>query len=173
MARKTRLYQNPGARYRFVQIVLHWLVVALVMEQYATSGAILRTHAYRTLGKGPDAFDMTLHTVHSRAGLLIFGLAALRLLLRLIWRAPEWSTPLPLWRRRLSSGAQFSLYAILLGQAATGAVANYLWWPMSGAHRVLFWVLVLLVALHLAGAIISFVTRPRETLFRITGLRVI
>ena len=103
--------------------------------------------------------------------MLIFGLAALRLLLRMIWRAPEWSTPLPLWRRRLSNGVQYSLYVILIGQAATGAIATYLWWPMSGSHRVLFWVLVLLVALHLAGAVISFVTRPRETLCRITGLR--
>jgi cytochrome b561 len=164
-------FHFPRARYRVVQIILHWLVVALVIEQYATSGAILRTHAYRPLGKGPDPLDMTLHTVHSRAGLLIFGLVAVRLLLRMIWRAPIWSTPLPLWRRRLSNGVQSGLYAILLGQAATGAIATYLWWPMSGAHKVLFWVLILLVTLHFVGAVSSLVTRPRETLFRITGLR--
>ena len=86
-------------------------------------------------------------------------------------RAPAWSTPLPPWRRRLSAGVQFGLYAVLLGQAVTGAIATYLWWPMSVGHKALFWALLVLVALHLAGAAISFGSRPRETLFRITGLR--
>ena len=153
------------------QIILHWVVVALVVEQYATSGAILRTHAYRTLGAHPDPFDMTLHSVHTRVGLLIFALVAARVALRAMQRAPAWTPPLPLWRRRLSASVQYGLYGVLLGQAATGAIASYLWWPMSEAHKALFWALAALVALHLGGAALSVATRPRETLFRITGLR--
>ena len=160
----------PGARYGLAQIVLHWLVVLLVVEQYATSGAILRTHAFRTLGARPDPFDMTLHTVHTRVGLLIFALVAARLALRLVQGAPAWSRPLALWRQRLSASVQYGLYAVLLGQAATGAIASYFWWPMSEAHKALFWTIAALVALHLGGAALSFATRPRETLFRITGL---
>jgi cytochrome b561 len=104
-------------------------------------------------------------------GLVIFGLVAVRLFLRIAWGAPEWLTPLPLWRRRLASGVQYAFYPVLLGQAATGAIATYLWWPMSAAHKALFWALAALLALHLSGATLAFVTRPRETLFRITGLR--
>jgi cytochrome b561 len=153
------------------QIILHWIVVLLVIEQYATSGAILRAHAYRPLGQQPNPNDLTLHTVHTRVGLLIFVLVAFRLLLRLTIGAPVWTEPLPFWRKRLSVGVQYGLYIVLLGQAATGAVATYLWWPMSAAHKSLFAFLAILVAVHLAGAGWSFVTRPRETLFRITGLR--
>jgi cytochrome b561 len=142
----------------------------LVIEQYFTSAAVIRTHAYRPLGKPADPFDLTLHSVHTRVGLLIFVLVALRLLLRLAWRAPEWLQPLPRWRRRLSSTVQYGLYGVLLGQAVTGTVATYLWWPMSAAHKALFWALVALLALHLSGTALAFVTRPRETLFRITGL---
>ena len=160
-----------GARYGVAQIMLHWIVVLLVIEQYATSGAILRTHAHRTLGKRPDPFDLTLHTVHTRVGLLIFALVAARVLLRAMHGAPQWSAPLPRWRRRLSAGVQFGLYAVLLGQAMTGAIATYLWWPMSVAHKALFWALAVLVTLHLAGAAVSFGARPHETLFRITGFR--
>lgn len=68
--------ERAGERYGIAQIVLHWVVVLLVVEQYATSGAILRTHAYRPLGQRPDPFDMTLHAVHTRIGLLIFALVA-------------------------------------------------------------------------------------------------
>jgi hypothetical protein len=66
---------------------------------------------------------------------------------------------------------QCALYGVLLGQAVTGTVAVYLWWPMSAVHRALFWTLVPLLTLHLSGAALAFVTRPRETLFRITALR--
>jgi hypothetical protein len=59
----------------------------------------------------------------------------------------------------------------LLGQALSGAIAIYLWWPISSLHKALFWALVALLALHLGGAAISFIARPRETLFRVTGLR--
>lgn len=166
----TSAAERSGARYGLAQIVLHWIVVLLVVEQYATSGAILRTHAYRPLGSRPDPLDLTLHNVHTRVGVLIFVLVAARLFFRAMQGAPAWSTPLPPWRRRLSAGVQFGLYAVLLGQAATGAIATYLWWPMSVAHKALFWALAVLVTLHLAGAVLSFATRPRETLFRITGL---
>jgi cytochrome b561 len=96
-------------RYCYSQIALHWVVVLLVIEQYFTSAAVTRTHTYRPLGKPADPFDLTLHSVHTRVGLLIFGLVALRLLLRLAWGAPEWAEPLPLWRRRLSSNVQYGL----------------------------------------------------------------
>ena len=41
---------------------------------------------------------------------------------------------------------------------------------MSVAHKALFWTLLALVALHLGGAVLSFAARPRETLYRITGI---
>ena len=158
-------------RYSNLQIALHWAVVLLVIEQYFTSAAILRVHAYRPLGRPADPFDLTLHSVHTRVGVLIFALVAVRLTLRLTWAAPDWSPPLPPWRRRLASGVQYVLYAVLLGQALTGAIAIYVWWPISSLHKALFWALVACLALHLSGAALSFVARPRETLFRITGLR--
>ena len=89
----------------------------------------------------------------------------------LVRGAPEWAPPLPPWRLRLASSVQYALYAVLLGQALSGALAIYLWWPSSALHKALFWALVVLLALHLSGAALSFAARPRETLFRITGLR--
>ncbi len=160
------------ARYGWAQIALHWLVVALVAEQYWTSSAILRTHAYRPLGKAADPLDLKLHLVHTRVGLVIFALVMLRVALRTLWGAPAWIGGLPTWRRRVAAGVQYGLYGVLLAQAATGAVASYVWWPMSVAHKGLFVALLVLLAGHLAGAALSFATRPRETLYRITGIDV-
>ena len=169
-ANRPRSADAPGARYGFAQIALHWLIVLLIAEQYVTSAAILRTHAYRPLGERPDPFDLTLHAAHTRIGLAIFALVALRLAFRLVLGAPAWRDSLPLWRKRLSCAVQYALYLVLLGEAAAGAVASYLWWPMSAVHVALFWALIALVVLHLGGALLSFAARPRETLYRITGI---
>jgi cytochrome b561 len=158
-------------RYGYAQIALHWIIVLLVIEQYFTSAAIFRVHGYRPLGRAPDPLDLTLHAVHTRIGLAIFALVAVRLALRLSTAAPQWNPPLPRWRSRLSATIQYGLYGVLIGQAVTGVVATYLWWPMNVAHRAMFWALVALLALHLAGAANAFVRRPRETLFRITAFR--
>ena len=72
-------------RYSYAQIALHWVVVLLVIEQYLTSAAILRVHGYRPLGRPADPFDLTLHALHTRVGVLIFALVAIRLALRIRW----------------------------------------------------------------------------------------
>jgi cytochrome b561 len=77
-----RVSTADDRRYALAQIVLHWLVVLLVLEQYATSGAVLRLHAYRPLGRSADPLDLTLHAVHTRVGLLIFALVIMRVVLR-------------------------------------------------------------------------------------------
>jgi cytochrome b561 len=159
------------ARYSYGQIALHWVVVLLVIEQYFTSAAMFRVHAYRPLGRHADPSDLTLHTVHTRVGLVILALVAVRLVLRLRHGAPQWTPPLPHWRKRLSAGVQYGLYGVLLAQALTGAIASYLWWPMSAVHNGLFWALLLLLAMHLGGAANLLTTRPRETMFRIAALR--
>jgi cytochrome b561 len=111
----------PLKRYNLAQIALHWLVVLLAAGQYATSGAMLRAHAYRPLGQRPDPFDQTLHLVHMRAGLLIFAVVAVRMLLRIFAGAADWQMPLPVWRRHLSRAVQYGLYVVLLAQPVTGA----------------------------------------------------
>lgn len=158
------------ATYSRLQIALHWLVAALIVGQYATSGAILRTHSMHALGWRPSASDLVLHTLHNRVGLAIIVLMIGRLALRL-W----FGVPAPLGARgslsaRLAQGVHFAFYAVLITEGMTGAIATYFWWPISAAHTALFWTLLALFVVHLGGALLSFAVRPRETLYRITGI---
>lgn len=93
-------------RYTNAQIALHWVITLLVIAQYFSGPAILRVHGYRPLGRPPDPFDLTLHTVHTRVGLVILTLVIVRMALRLLWRAPHWNPPLSRWRNRLSASVQ-------------------------------------------------------------------
>lgn len=134
-----------------MQVVLHWTVAALVAGQYATSGAISRTHGMHMIGWRPSATDMALHMLHNRAGLAIVGLMVVRLALRL-WVGG----PLPGTARSRSTPlaglTHAAFYVVLVAEGVTGAIATYLWWPISAVHVILFKILLGLVAIHVVAA---------------------
>jgi cytochrome b561 len=163
--RLTPLSSRP-ARYSWTQIGLHWLVAALVLAQYATSGAIVRTHQMRPLGQQANPTDLFLHTVHNRVGLLIVVAMALRLAVRL-WRgAPAPLTDPDGWTARLARTAHWAFYAILIAQGITGAIATYFWWPISAVHVFLFKILLGLLGVHIAAALWHGFVRRDDTLMR-------
>jgi cytochrome b561 len=146
------LRERPLA-YTRTQIALHWLVVGLVVAQYATSGAIVRTHSIHLIGQRPSATDLVLHTLHNRVGLTIVALTIGRLALRLSVGAPVPGDESGGLAARLAQGVHFAFYAVLIMEGFTGAVASYFWWPISTAHVILFKVLLALVAIHVAAAL--------------------
>ena len=155
-------------RYHSFQIALHWLVVALIISQYITSGAIARTHH----AEDPSRIDLLMHSLHNRVGLLIFAVMLVRLGLRAVL-GPGINRP---GRGTLAEGAAFiahgAFYVVLLAQAATGAVATYLWWPISAVHRALWLVLLGLIVIHVAAALWHHLVRRNETLARmLPGVR--
>lgn len=148
-------------RYRPIQVALHWLVAVLVIEQYATSGAIKRTHAAMIAGQPPDPTDLLLHTIHNRAGMAITGLMALRLLLR--WRTgPTWRAQT--FAARAAASAHAAFYGLIVAQGATGFIAAYFWWPISAAHVILFKALLALIAVHILAALWHHFARRDDTL---------
>lgn len=139
--------------YDRVQIVSHWIVVALVLAQYATSGAIVRTHAIHRIGQRQNPTDLVLHVLHNRVGVVLVAMMIGRLAYRLWAGAPA---PAGASRARMTRAAGFvhaAFYGVLITEGITGAIASYLWWPISGAHVILFKVLLALVAIHLAAVL--------------------
>ena len=131
-------------------------MAALVLEQYATSGAIVRTHTLHTIGQRQSPTDLVLHVAHNRLGLLLTALMAVRLGYRL-WAgtpAPPASRAGRSWTGTVASSVRAAFYAVLICEGAAGAVASYLWWPASALHVVLFKALLGLLALHV-GAILG------------------
>lgn len=169
--------EKPDA-YRRVQIALHWSVVALVLVQYATGGSIERMHHAEAHGHEPAPLDPILHAIHNRSGLVILALM-------LGWIAIRWrigaSAPMggssvlgeaaSVWQGRLSRAMHAALYAVLLSQAATGAVASYFYWPVSRIHAGLANVTLVLVILHASAALWHHFVERDATLHRMLGRR--
>jgi cytochrome b561 len=134
--------------YTRLQIVLHWLVVILIAEQWVTSKAVARTHDPFL---PPSETDLLLHMLHNYAGMLIGGLMVLRLGLWFVNPRQD-KTGQRHWQTRAASTVHVALYLSVLGQASTGFVASYLWKGAIPFH-LMFWNLTLTLAcLHVLAA---------------------
>ena len=126
--------------------------MALVIVQYATSGAIARTHEVSTKGLAVDPMDHLLHSVHNRSGMAILLLMLLRFGLRCWQGVPKPVEGQPERPAQAAAIVHALLYATLFAQAVTGIVASYIWWPASTIHRPLFYVFAALGTAHVFAA---------------------
>lgn len=156
--------------------VLHWLIVALLLVQYAIGWLMPDIHR----GMKPGA-PMTFHI---SVGITILVL----IVLRLVWRlthpvAPESS--LSRWQRLSSEAVHWLLYALVLATTLTGWLfASFRGWgvpffylfpmPMlaaddaaagkaiDGLHQAMEWALLVFIVIHVVSALAHvFVYRDR------------
>lgn len=150
--------KKPSGRadgaYSISQMLIHWTVVVLVFVQWMTFDAIHRTH--RTI-LPPRRVDLVEHAVHTYSGIAIGTLMVLLLGIRFFRGSPpSLDTG---WRRALSVRVHSGLYVVLLAQAATGFTATYLFGGAARIHVLLWNVILVLLAFHLAGAAYHLVRR--------------
>jgi cytochrome b561 len=169
---------RPRWRYGTPAIVLHWTIAALIVF-LVTLGWWMMT--IERTPQGPWYFDL-----HRSFGIVL----AVLVVLRIAWRASHRPDPLPpdvpRWQVKLSALTQWLLYACMVVMPLTGLIGTMygrdpghffgIALPQIAvsrpAHRLLFqihsttvWVLVALVALHVAGAIKHLLV-DRDTVFQ-------
>ena len=167
---------TPRLQYGTTAKTFHWLIVALLLVQYAIGWLMPDLH--RDMQPGAP---MTFH--------ISFGIPILMLIVcRLAWRvthpvAPESS--LPPWQRLSSEAVHWLLYALVLATTLTGWLfASFRGWSISffylvplpmlaadnpaagkaidGLHQALEWTLLALIGIHVAAALAHrFVYRDR------------
>jgi cytochrome b561 len=131
--------------YSLGQIVLHWLIVALLVVSYVSSDAMhIRRGAVATLGTA----------VHVWFGVAILALMLVRLGLRLVQGAPEVPEGGPDWAARIAKITHWVLYTLLIAVPASGAVSWFLGIrSMGDIHTLLFNLAFAVVGLHVAAAL--------------------
>jgi cytochrome b561 len=154
--------------YTDVAIALHWLVALLVFVQVGW-GWVMQDIPRTPPGLRADAFN-----VHKSIGLAILALT----LLRLAWRSRHPAPPLPpmpKWQRVLAGSNHALLYAALAVMGVSGYVGSvFSGYPVrafgivlpawgwkddaikaaaSAVHLATSWMLLMSMALHVAGAL--------------------
>ncbi len=159
-------HRSAAGGYTRTAFALHWIIAALVISMIVL-GQVMTEVPRQTPWRGP------LFNFHKSLGLLVLGLVIVRLAWRVAYRPPPLPTDLPAWNRHLANLTHGAFYVLLLTQPLLGYVASVFgkygvaffgiplpgWGhdnpavrePFLAAHHLVADLLVVLIALHLAG----------------------
>jgi len=129
--------------YTRLQILLHWLIVALVLVEYGSSDGL--EHNAGTVGG--------LALAHVWTGVVILALMALRLIVRLIQGAPEPPASEREILRKIAVWTQWAFYALLI-LIPLGGVLDWYGGIKAGLllHDIGEGIFFILVWVHVAAA---------------------
>jgi cytochrome b561 len=158
---------NRPRGYSLAQIVLHWVIAALVVFQLVFGEEIADAYRAYRQGTTPDADQLFQSDIHVYIGLAVLALAVVRLALRVIHGAPT----LPPGQSRLQTAiahlAHGILYVAIFAMPVSGAVAWYLDVPLAGeVHELAKPVIIVTVLVHAAGALLQHFVKKTDVLTR-------
>ncbi|KKK60601.1 hypothetical protein LCGC14_3022720 [marine sediment metagenome] len=158
---------SPRSGYTNSQIILHWLIAALVLFNYIVSdgmGSALRRHL-----NGEAQADIW-PAIHVYVGIAVLVLVLIRLLLRRRVGVPATAEATPGWMSRLGKIGHWLIYALLLVGPALGVATWYLRLGSAGdLHAIAMNALMILAGLHAAAGIYHHYV-VRDGLLRRMGL---
>ena len=142
---------KPGG-YSRAQIVLHWIVFLLVVQQFVFSEYI--EEAWEKIAEGAEMQFSPLIALHVFGGILIALLVVWRLMLRArrgVPASPGAETPA---QKAIAHGTHHALYLLLILMPVSGAAAWFLGLePAATAHGYAKVAVIVLVLLHVIGAL--------------------
>ena len=139
--------------YTLTQIVLHWAVFALVAAQFILHDGI--SGAWRTWVREGTVEPSALAFSHIAFGVLVLLLVVWRMAVKAKRGAPALPENEPAWMKRAAHGAHLALYTVLILMTVSGGLAWFAeqGWSADVHEEILKPLLMLLVALHVAGAL--------------------
>lgn len=151
--------------YSSRQIGLHWIIAILIGAQYVLHGGM--KHSWRLVIEGqPVPFDpMTI--LHIVIGVLVLLLLFPRIFLRVSRGAPPAPEDEGPGMKTLATVTQTMLYVLIISLPLSGMAAWFGQVQAAGLmHNILGKLLLLFVALHVAGAFFQTFVRRRGVLWR-------
>ncbi|MET3900594.1 cytochrome b561 [Devosia sp. UYZn731] len=148
-----RMGQKSASGYNIAQIVLHWIIAALVVFQLVFAGSMTATVDAAEEGSTPSPADQALGASHYWIGIAILALVLARLGVRLRSgaRAPAGSAPnIMQIAARIS---HFAFYVVLVATPILGLLAFYFGDPYGPIHMLNRPIFIVLIAVHAAAAL--------------------
>jgi cytochrome b561 len=177
------MLRNSPERWGWFAQLLHWSIALLIIG-LAVVGLVMGD-----LPNSPD--KLKVFALHKSVGLTVLALVLIRLAWRFIDPRPPYPATIPPWQRRLSDLTHGLLYVLMLAMPLSGWLYNsasnfplrwFGWFavpPLSGpdkaiksfaheAHEIGFYLLALLMLLHVAAAMKHHFLDRDATLARMT-----
>ncbi|MEF2073742.1 cytochrome b [Consotaella aegiceratis] len=136
-----------------LNVWMHWLIVLLIVVQILDHEAMEEAWHAQMQGTAATA-DGSYAWLHVAVGILILAFALTRLADRFIRGRPPHPTGEPTWTLWLAKIVHFLLYTLLILMPISGMVA---WFggvgPAGFAHGTMWTILLVLIGLHVLGAL--------------------
>ncbi len=155
------------AGYTAVQIILHWVIAALIIAQLVLGEDM--GPAWRAFRRGTEASaaDLFNANIHVYVGLTILVLAATRLGIRLIHGVPLLPAQENRWMAVLAHTVHGLLYLVMFGMPLSGIAAWYFGIAAAAeVHELAKPVIIGAVVLHAAGALYQHFVLRSDVLTR-------
>jgi cytochrome b561 len=147
------MHSHPTG-YTRAQIILHWVIAALVIFQIVFGEDIVPAFRAFMQGTEPASDAMLPANLHVYIGLAILMLAIVRVALRIRYGAPPVPADENVILKYVAVLAHLILYAAIIMMPLTGALAWYFGMKEIGElHEIGKPVIILVVAIHAVGAL--------------------
>ena len=156
----------PSAAYSRLQIVLHWLVVAMLAVQFFTHEGVHDIERAARRGTEVEPFSLLLAGIHKWDGIAILAVVARRLVLRATHGAPAPEPGMGLWQERAARYTHVALYALLFAVPLTGAAAVWITSEAGDLHETLVPARWTVAFLHVAAALFHYAVQRDNVLQR-------
>lgn len=157
---------NVPTSYRSTQIILHWVVFAVIWVQWFFNEPMKRTIEAMQTGATPADGDMIMALVHVGFGLTILLAVLARLYLRYRYGAPGHPAGTSSMQAKIATAVHWSLYGTLIAIVVTGGMTWNGVADLGYVHWLLNIVLFALITAHAAAAIFNQFVRKDGTLAR-------
>lgn len=162
---------SQPASYSRAQILLHWAIALLVFFQLIFGESIADYgHALRD-GTTPDSMTYLMGNAHIWAGVAVLVLMLARIALRLTHGAPA-LIPGPKLQELVAKVIHGLFYLLLVAAPLTGLAAWFLKIrPAGEIHELMKPVFIVLIALHIVGALWHKFVLKDDTMQRMLSSR--
>ncbi|WP_374381552.1 cytochrome b [Dongia sp.] len=150
--------------YSGLQILLHWLIAALVLFQLIFGESMGEVKDALEQGLVPDPAEQTMADAHYWVGIAILVLVALRIIVRVAQGAPA---PIGSGPQLLVAKAIHGIfYLLLIAVPVTGLLAVYVNEEIGEVHEIGKPLFIAFIVLHALGALFHHFKLKDETLRR-------
>ena len=150
--------------YSGLQILLHWLIAALVLFQLIFGESMGEVKDALEQGVVPDPAEQTMADAHYWVGIAILVLVALRLIVRVTQGAPA---PIGAGPQLLIAKVIHAIfYLLLVAVPVTGLLAVYVNEEIGEVHEIGKPLFIAFIVLHVLGALFHHFKLKDETLRR-------
>ena len=165
---------NP-LRYDRVQVILHWLIAAIILCMIALGLYMIELPKQSELPPGEESVRAFYFLLHKSMGITVAMLIVLRIFWRLTHKAPPMPGVVPKWQKKVAEAAHWLFYLLMVAMPVSGYLQSMYskydtkFWGIplprlaeanqslresfSEVHEVLAFILIALIVIHIAATI--------------------